>query len=251
MKENLHRSACVAALLFASHALADDPAPRLPCEGGLPIPAYAQAGEPAMQTWAGLQWQPPPCLAWPASQYKLVIAIAGMVRAPDDAALRARVGAISAMRGLRYWSVSENAARVLIKDAYAINGPGGSRRADFSADEIRPGAVMHFVEEDNRSSAAVEYRMHVLAATRDQLIIETENVTPIESFMVKLFPPGALRAAYVMTRIDGNNWGFYAVSASTDAANNLVKLAKASHANRARALYSHFAGSEVPAVRTP
>jgi hypothetical protein len=150
------------------------------------------------------------------------------------------------MRGLRYWSVTEDASRVLIKDAFALTGPGGARRGDFTADEVRPGAVLHFVEEDNRSSSVVEYRMTVLAISRDQVIVETENVTPIEAFMVTLFPPGALRAAYVMTRIDGSTWGLYAVSASTDAANNLVRVAKASYANRARALYGFFAGNATP-----
>ena len=243
----MHRSACLAALLlFTYPALADDPAPRMPCNGDVPVPAYADAAEPAMQTWANVDWQAPACVGWPGTHYKLVIAVAGQVQAPDDAALRSRIGAVSAMRGLRYWSVSENASRVLIKDAFAITGPGGSRRADFTPDEVRPGAVLHFVEEDNRSSAAVEYRMRVLAATRDQVIVETENVTPIEAFMVTLFPPAALRAVYVMTRIEGNKWGLYAVSASTDSANNLVKLAKASYSNRARALYGHFAGNAPP-----
>ena len=156
MKGPLYRSACAAAFaLFASHAAADDAGPRTPCEPGVSVPAYAEAAEPAMQTWVNLQWQAPACLGWPGSHYKLVIAIAGRVPVPDEASLRGRIGAISAMRGLRYWSVTEDAWRVLIKDAYALAGPSGARREDFAADEIRAGAVLHFVEEDNRSSGAV------------------------------------------------------------------------------------------------
>jgi hypothetical protein len=239
--------AAAALLLIATvpaRALAaSDAAPRLPCEGAQATPDYADAGvEAALQTWTDLQWRPPACLGWPEARYRFVIAIAGRIEAADDATLKRRIGAISTSRGLRYWSVSEGAWRVLIKDAAALAAAGGARREDFAGDEIRPGAVLHFVEEDNRSSTPVAYRMRVLEATRDRIAVETQNVTTIESLLVPLFPPGALRAAYFMSRLEGNTWGFYAISASTAEASAMVKLAKASYINRARALYGHFAG---------
>jgi hypothetical protein len=139
--------------------------------------------------------------------------------------------------------VTEGAWRVLIKDAAALSAPGGARREDFAADEIRAGAMLHYVEEDNRSSAPVAYRMHVLEATPNRIVVETQNVTPIKSFLLTLFPPGSLRAAYVMTRLDGNSWGLYALSASSSEASEMVSFAKSSYINRARALYGHFAGT--------
>jgi hypothetical protein len=66
-------------------------------------------------------------------------------------------------------------------------------------------------------------------------------VTPVKAF-VTLFPPGAFRAAYVMTRIDARSWGLYAISAASDKASGMVSLGKESYANRARALYGYFAG---------
>jgi hypothetical protein len=161
------------------------------------------------------------------------------------------LAAISTSKGLRYWSVTESAWRVLIKDAAALSAANGVRREDFAADDIRKGAVLHFVEEDNRSSTPVVYRMQVLEATPDRIVVETQNVTPIESFMITLFPPGSLRAAYFMTRLEGTSWGFYAVSASTGAASAMVRLAKASYINRARALYGHFAGFAPAAEGSP
>jgi len=250
MKRRTFDSITLAALVVATclHASAAvDTLPRTPCEGDAPLPAYAEAGAaPTLQSWSDLEWQPPACLVWPAARYPFVIAVTGRVQRVDEATLRRRIGAIATMRGLPYWSVTENASRVLIRDATALTAAEGARRTDFTADEIRSGAILHFVEEDNRSSEPVVYRMHVLEAGPDRIIVETANVTPISSFLVTLFPPDALRAAYILSRLEANTWGLYAVSVSTAKASNLVKLARASYANRARALYGHYAGEAPP-----
>jgi len=207
-----------------------------------PIPAYAPAsGDPALETWSGIEWRAPACLDWPASHYRFVIAATGRVEASTPEELRRRLGAISAMKGLRYWSVTESALRVLIKDAAALSAPEGVKRDDFTNAEIRSGAQLYFLQEDNRSSEPVTYRMRVLEATADRIVVDTENVTPIKSF-VTLFPPGAFRAAYLMTRIDTRTWGLYAISAATDRASGLVSMGKESYANRARSLFAYFAG---------
>jgi hypothetical protein len=252
---SLRHAAAALVLLAAGLGHAAEPgglSPQPPCDGGTPVPAYASATEViTVQTWTDVQWHPPACLAWPDARYRFVIAVAGRIEAADDAVLRRRLAAVSSSKGLRYWSVTENAWRVLIKEASALSAADGVRREDFAADDIRAGAVLHFVEEDNRSSTPVVYRMQVLEATRDRIVVETQNVTPIESFMITLFPPGSLRAAYFMTRTEGSSWGFYAVSASTGAASAMVKLAKASYINRARALYGHFAGLALDAESAP
>jgi hypothetical protein len=242
-----HFAAAALVLLAVASAGANEPSdasPQLPCDGGTPFPAYANTGaEATLRTWTGLQWDAPRCLGWPGERYRFVIAIAGRIEAADDAALRRRIGAVSSSRGLRYWSVTEGAWRVLIKDAAALSAPDGARREDFAADEVRAGAMLHYVEEDNRSSAPVAYRMRVLEATRDRIVVETQNVTPIKSFLVTLFPPGSLRAAYVMRRLDANSWGLYALCASSSEASEMISFAKSSYINRARALYGHFAGT--------
>jgi hypothetical protein len=125
------------------------------------------------------------------------------------------------MKGLRYFSVTEGAIRELIKDSAALSNPEGGKREDFATGDIRAGAVLYFVEEDNRSSEPVTYRMRILEATADRIVADTENVTPVKAF-VTLFPPGAFRAAYVMTRIDARSWGLYAISAASDKASGMV-----------------------------
>lgn len=245
---------CVAALaLIASTAVcaAGAPAPRPPCSRADPLPAYGAANAPAIESWSRLEWRAPACLAWSGSRYRFVIALAARIEAPDAAALRARFGAVSTTRGLLYWSVTESAWRVLIRDAAALSGAHGGRRGDFAPDEVREGATLRFLEVDNRSEEPVTYAMHVLESKPDRIVIETENVTPIKAFLVTVFPPGTLRNAYILTRVDSRTWGFYAVSAATEGASGLVSIAKASYENRARVLFAHFAGVAIAHDQPP
>ena len=216
--------------------------PRPPCGGNDPVPAYREASDPAIEGWSRLEWPAPACLAWSDSSYRFVIAVAGRIEAIDAAAVLSRFGAISTGRGLQYWSVTENAWRVLIKDSSALSSAQGRRRDDFAPAEFREGATLHFVEEDNRSEEPVTYAMHVRESKPDRILLETENVTPIKALLATLFPPATLRTAYIVTRIDSHTWGFYIISAATDRASGFVSLAKASYENRARALFAHFAG---------
>src|SRR5213078_1368912 len=109
-----------------------------------------------------LEWAAPACLGWSDSRYKFVIAIAGRIEAADAASVRSRLGAVSSSRGMLYWSVTESAWRELIKDAAALSDAQGGRRDDFTSAELREGATLHFVEQDNRSEGPVTYAMHVL-----------------------------------------------------------------------------------------
>ncbi|HET9579570.1 MAG TPA: DUF6675 family protein [Usitatibacter sp.] len=225
--------------------------PLPPCGDGDPVPAYGKASDPAMESWSRLEWSALPCLAWSDSRYKFVIAIAGRIEAADATAVLGRLGAVSTSRGLLYWSVTESAWRVLIKDAAALSSAQGGRREDFAPAELREGATLHFVEQDNRSDEPVTYAMHVLQSKPGRILVETENVTPIKALMTTPFPPGTLRTAYILTRIDPHTWGFYVISAATERASGLVSLARSSYENRARALFAHFAGVAIPHDQPP
>ena len=243
-----------AALLLLGYTVAfaaDAPAPRPPCGNSDPVPAYGAADDPAIDSWSTLAWPAPACVAWTDPRYKFVIAVAGHIDAPDAAELRRRLGAVSASRGLHYWSVTESAWRVLIKDAAALSGAEGPRRDDFAPAELHEGATLYFVEQDNRSDAPVTYAMHVLESKSDRIVVETENVTPIKALLVTLFAPGALRTAYVLTRIDSRTWGLYVLSAATEQASGLVSIARSSYENRARALFAHFAGITIAYDQPP
>jgi hypothetical protein len=241
------RLTLTAVALYAQTAIADGPQP--PCAGAAPIPAYADP--PAVRTWAKAElesWTPPACLGWPRESFQLVVALAASFRHDGDAdALLARFGAISAKRGLRYWSVTDKAWRVLITDAAALDGQ--KRRSDFTVAEMKSGADLYFEEADNRSSDAVVYRLRVLEASPNRVVVEIENVTPIRAFFITLFPPGSLRATYFAERRGPDTWGFYGLSSNGAEASALASVSEASYVNRAAALYRHFIG--VPADRDP
>jgi len=221
-----------------------DVEPRVPCNGARPAPAYAPVGAaPNVQSWKNPSWQAPSCLPWPRDRLRLVVGIAGrFLHKGDSSSLLGRFGAISLMRGIRYWSVTEGAWRVLITDAFALKGPDPSlRRPDFKPQEMRPGTVQYFAEQDNRSGLVV-YQLKVLEAAANRIVITTENASPVRAYGFTLFPPGTLRAAYLVQRHDSESWAFYGLSVTGEQASGLASMSEASYINRATALYRHFRG---------
>jgi hypothetical protein len=219
--------------------------PRAPCEGVAPVPAYSAPDAPAaVRTWTDPAWTPPACLGWPPEHSRLIVALAGRFRHAGDAqTLLARFGAISAMRGLQYWSVTDKAWRELITDSAALTGPEArSRRPDFSPAELAAGATVYFEQQEGRSSGPVVYRLRVLEASSTRVAIATENVTPVRAFLVTLFPPGSLRATYLMERRGADVWSFYGISSTSAQASALASVSPPSYVNRAAALYGYFAG---------
>lgn len=233
--------ALLAALALSAHAYAQ---PQPPCDGASAVPPPAPPGAgPAVRTWSDTAWTPPACLPWPEGRYRMVVAIAGTFRHDGDAAaLLARLGAVSARKGLRYWSVTDQAWRVLVTDAAALAGPGGARRADFTAAEMKRGAELFYEESDNRSARPVIYRLRVLEAGAARLVIETENLSPVQAFLVTLFPPGSVRTAFFLERRAAGTWTAYGISATGAEASALASSAEASYVNRATAFYRHYTG---------
>jgi hypothetical protein len=213
-----------------------------PCDDDAPVPAYSpHPAAPNMLEWTNLQWSPPACLEWPAGAFRFVVAFAGELDAAGSDDVLARLGAISTTRGLQYWSVTEQAWRVLVEDASALSRPDpAATRPDFSLAEMKAGSPLYFREKDNRSSRPVTYAMHMLEATPERVLVVTTNVDPIKSFAITFFPPGTLRTAYLAQRRPSGRWAFYLLSAASEEASTLVALAKESYVNRARAAYGHM-----------
>jgi len=68
----------------------------------------------------------------------MLVALAASFRFDGDGKdLLGRLGAISALRGIQYWSASDQSWRVLITDAAGLEGPSiKHRRPDFAATEM-------------------------------------------------------------------------------------------------------------------
>ena len=222
-------------------------------------PSYPTlADSPVVKVWdrasLGSDWEPPACTGWTTPGFStLVIATGRFPHTTGAAGLLRRIGAISELKGVRYWSTTHKEWRTLILEAYAVSGPdGGRRRRDFSPDEIASDQVVHFLQQDNLSGKAT-YRLRMLSVSPDRIVFDMENVTALKYYLLTLFAPGELQSIYFLDRESEGIWRFYSVTRSGRKASGLTSGHDASSINRAVAFYRHLTGvptdMEPPAAR--
>jgi hypothetical protein len=227
-----------------------------PCAAASPIPDYAKPGAPPnLRVWnsqeLSVPWVPPVCTGWNAKSGGVLVALAGSFpyRGGVDGLL-ARFGAISALAGIQYWSVTEGGWRTLITHATALDGPDVTHpRADFTLAAMRGGHDLYFAQTDNRSSGDVVYRMRVREIGPGGFTVVIENVSPVSRFLITLFDPGDLQAVHYLARQGPDVWGYYGLAWAGESMPSLLGIGEASYANRAQALYRHFVGD--PKDRAP
>jgi len=245
--------ACLAGLAGAPLRAADE-LPRVPC-GVAPVPAFAEPGTTpnvrVLKGKAARAWAPPPCTRWGAMEADMVVALAGSFRHDGDAdTLLARVGAVSAKKGVRYWSTTEKTWQPLVNDAFALSGPDASlRRADFAASYFKAGQTLYFAQNDNRTAGDCVFRDSVLVVDRERLMISNENVTPLKKMLVTLFEPGDMQTVYLVERRAPGVWDFYSLTRARMASPLLPVGSESSYINRAVALFRHIAG--IPTDQEP
>ncbi len=238
--------ALILVLPLRTGAAAQGPSP--PC-GGAPWPPYPSAGEPERSgIWTrsdlGDNWAPPRCTGWTGTDFRLIVAVAARFseRMSMDQAL-ARFGQVSRLAGLRYWSATERRWRELVTSATAVQGPADRRpRADFSPQELRTGSSVYFSQTDNRSSGDVVYRMTVLEARPDRVVVRLENVTSIRLLLITLFPPESVQTVDFLERQPDGSWGYYSLLRTRASSSFLTGGFTSSYVNRAVAFYRHVAG---------
>jgi hypothetical protein len=234
--------------------------PQPPC-GSAPARAYSPPGAPpAIKVWREedlneLGWRPLNCSGWSSSSHsKLIVALAGSFRFDGTADhLVARIGAISSLRGVRYWSVTDKMWRPLVIDAWALSRPDQrSRRSDFLATDMTPGSELYYWENDSRSGKIV-HRMTVRERSPARAVIAIENVTPVRFFLVTLFEPATLQSVEFVELVSPGVWGIYLLTRMGEGASALARGHEASYVNRAVAIYRYLAGiptdEEPPAAR--
>lgn len=144
---------------------------------------------------------------------------------------------------MRYWSESEGAWRVMIEDATALAGEDREARKDFTRDEMQVGVPLYFRDKDNRSARPVTYRMQVLKATDDEVIVDSANVTPIQVLGFTILPPGSFKLAHIARRGPRGQWSLYLISTADSRASRLIALGNESFVNRAMAVFTHVTGA--------
>jgi hypothetical protein len=240
----------LAIVLFAGSffAAASSEMPRAPC-GVEPVPNYPVLGAPPeIVLWtangASESPSPPACTAWHGSSATLVLGLAARFRdARDAGAVLARIGAISSLRDVRYWSITDKQWNAMFTRASALEGPNAARpRGDFTAAELRAGHDLYFLAADNRSHEDAVSRLRVSEAGTGSLIVEVSNVTPLRWFFLSFAGPGDVQTWYFLEHETGDSWRFYSLTRVLYASPFFVHvIANASYVNRALAMYRHIA----------
>lgn len=237
-------------------APSDASGPQPPCgaEANPPYPDLQHS--PAIKVWdrssLGRDWIPPACLGWSAPGFTTLISTVARFHATSVEGLLQRIGGISGLAGVRYWSTTHQSWRTLIVSAAALSGPAGGARPDFSAAELAPGSFQYFQQSDSLSGKAT-YKMQMVSVTPDRLIFETENTTGLRYMLLPLFPPHELQAIYFLERESPDTWRYYSIARTGKDASSLAAGHDASAVNRAVAFFRYFTGiptdQEPPAAR--
>lgn len=225
--------------------------PQPPC-GGPAFPDYPRLGDPPnVKLWTsselGPSWAPPACTAWPAGAATIVVGLAGHFSHAGGAdSLLARIGAISALAHVRYWSVTEAKWNNMFERATALGGPDPkTMRGDFSAPELRDGGERYFIAADNRSGKDAVSRLHVAAAGNDHFVLETENVSPLRWSFLTYAAPGKFQTWYFLDRDGETGWRFYSLTRVLYASSLFGNVIPGkSYINRAVAMYRHLIGAQ-------
>lgn len=248
MRTGLLRALSAGLLLLAGSAFAGE-LPRPPC-GAEPIPGYPRLGEdPKVTLWTKEDlapgWMPPSCTPWKNGAATIVVGLAGHFRYAGSAdALLARIGAISSLGEVRYWSVTDKQWNAMFTRAVALDGPDPKKtRSDFSAAELRDGGDFYFAAADNRSGKNAVSRLHVIQADGAHVALETENVTALRWMVFTYAAPGSFQTWYFLDREAGGGWRFYSLTRVLYANALLGSIIPTnSYINRSVAMYRHFLG---------
>jgi len=242
---------------FQAVAVAE-PGPQPPC-GVESTPLYPDLEHsPAFKVWdrasMGRDWMPPACLGWSTPGFATLLTTVARFRYSGGAnELLGRIGRISGLISIRYWSTTRQHWTPLIVSASALAGPQGARhRQDFSMPELAQGSTLYFQQSDNTSGKAT-YQLRIVGVSADRLIFETENITAMRYLLVPIFPPHEFQAIYFLERESPEVWRYYSIARTGKDANGLANGHDASTINRAMAFFRYLAGiptdQEPPAAR--
>jgi hypothetical protein len=232
--------------------------PQPPCEKE-PTPPYPSLQDsPVVKSWSaadfGRNWKPPACTGWTAVGFTtLVTTVARFHQVSNAEDLLRRIGAISTLAGVRYWSTTHSQWRTLVVDAYALSAlQAGQRRKDFTPDELKEGSTLYFEQIDNLSGKAI-YRMQIVKSAPRHIVIDVENASIMRYLFMPILHSGEMQSISFLDRESDDVWRYYSIVRTGKSANRLIARNESSAVNRAVAFYRHLVGiptdQEPPAAR--
>ena len=153
-----------------------------------------------------------------------------------------RLGSISTLPTVQYWSTTEQKWRPLVTSASAIASANSVLpRADYSLAELITGEDRYYSVTDSRSGRPVTYRLRVLQDQPTELLAETDNVGAIKQWGITLYATAGLHTLYFLQKQSADVWAYYSITRVLPNS-FLVEGHEKSLINRAVALYRHIVG---------
>jgi hypothetical protein len=239
------------AVLLGPGGARSDSGPTPPCDAAISAPYPPFGNPPNVRAWnvrdLPKAWNALPCARWATQRFTLLTALSARFAFDGDAdQLLARFADISAWRSMKYWSPGDGKFLTLITDSAAVDSPDGERRRrDFSLDEMKAGKDLYFLQDDNRSSGDVTYRMRVIESKPDRLVVTIENVSTVWVVLLPIFEPGDIKTVYIFQKLGEGNWGYYSLLSAKDGSLGIIEGHEDSFTSRASAFFHYLAG--VPA----
>ena len=167
--------------------------------------------------------------------------------------LLARIGAISTLLPVQYWSTTEHKWRPMVSAAAAVVSPNSRQpRADFSPTELLAPGDKYYSMTDTRSGRATVYRLRVRSPRAAELTVDIVNVDPVKQWAITLYAPGGVHTLYLLQQRAPGTWSYYSITRLLPDT-FLAEGHDKSYINRAVALYRHLVGiptnTEPPAAR--
>lgn len=197
-------------------------------------------------------WDPGRCTGLAAHGTRLAITVSGRVAFDGNLdQLLARLAAVSSLTRVRYWSATSSEWRPVAYAASALSGPDPTqRRGDFRTAELLPGSVLYYWEDDSRSGEIV-MRLRVREHEARRIVLTTDNVSDVSSYMMTVFPAGSLESLIMIERTDPHTVRITLMSRALDESSSLVRLHVSSLTNRAVALFRLIAGIPTDSAPPP
>jgi hypothetical protein len=238
----------LAGLLLAPAIALSDSGPTPPCDATISTPYPPFGDPPNVRAWnvrdLPKAWNAAPCARWATERFTILTALSAEFDFDGDAdQLLARFAAISAWRSMKYWSPGDGEFLTLITDSAAVDSSDGERRRrDFSLDEMKSGKDLYFIQDDNRSSGDVTYRMRMIENKPDRLVVTIENVSTVRVVLLPIFEPGGIRTIYIFQKLEKARWGYYSLLSAKDGGLGLIEGHEDSFTSRASAFFHYLAG---------
>ncbi len=218
--------------------------------GSAPAPAYPAHDKPALvHSWLRGGHQDgalPDCNSLRNRDVELLVRVtARFTSTQDAAAMLGRLGMVSSLKGMAYWSYTDKKRQMLVRESFAVDQPGSMKpRADFTAAELRSGNTLFFAQSDNRAGTLVPYSLQLLSAGPERLVLRVENVGDLRYLGFKLVGAHDMQWALALEPLGNGHWGYRSLLGLCHLGMGGAEQHRLSNLARSVAMFDHLAGRQ-------